>query len=70
MTFDELKDHVSNVEDMNHLSSVHFGCDCGCGGNYYTSAEWDFILSEGEKSQAILEEGGITFTKKKGAPRW
>jgi len=20
---------------------VHFGCDCGCGGNNYTAEEWD-----------------------------
>jgi hypothetical protein len=23
------------------MMGVHFGCDCGCGGNSYTTESWD-----------------------------
>lgn len=27
------------------MSEVHFGCDCGCGGDSYTSESWEAMCN-------------------------
>lgn len=32
---------LSEIEGSPLATGVHFGCDCGCGGDSYTDEEWD-----------------------------
>jgi hypothetical protein len=44
MLASELLDLFEAYEEYHYTpsdESVIFGCDCGCGGNLYTSEEWD-----------------------------
>jgi hypothetical protein len=41
--------------------AVHFGCDCGCGGNRFTREIWDKMCRRSDAAQAKLEAIGITF---------
>lgn len=44
MKFTELKELIHNYEQAlwsPTRMNVHFGCDCGCGGDTYTTESWD-----------------------------
>lgn len=44
MKFSELKELFYNYEQARWSPTrmnVHFGCDCGCGGDTYTQESWD-----------------------------
>lgn len=34
---------------------VHFGCDCGCGGDSYSNEQWDSMCETAEQSRADFE---------------
>lgn len=37
-------------------SEIHFGCDCGCGGDNYTDASWDAMIAELDSAeQKVIE---------------
>ena len=40
--------------DLN--KGVHYGCDCGCGGDDYTSEGWDEMILEYEAAIADMKE--------------
>lgn len=44
---------------------IHFGCDCGCGGDSYTSEEWDEEERLADEAIAaakeFCEKNGITY---------
>ena len=46
-------------------AGVHFGCDCGCGGDSYTSEEWDEEERLADEAIAaakeFCEKNGITY---------
>jgi len=54
MKFSEILDVASmyryNVEDSDLNMHVRFGCDCGCGGDLYTSEEWDEMVTLHEET--------------------
>lgn len=35
---------------------VRFGCDCGCGGDYYTAEEWDQLLDSIDEARDRIEQ--------------
>jgi len=35
-------------------TGVHFGCDCGCGGDTYTSEQWDKMVKDTEDAEENL----------------
>lgn len=37
-------------------SGEHLGCDCGCGGDYYTIEEWDEVHALGNKAFDELKQ--------------
>lgn len=54
MKFTELLKLVDEYESARYSPSrteVHFGCDCGCGGDYYTIESWK--AEEQEATDAI-----------------
>jgi len=59
MKFTELAKLVGDYNDMlynDYDASVRYGCDCGCGGDSYTSEGWDAMLTErGEAIQAAID---------------
>lgn len=44
---------------------VHFGCDCGCGGDSYTPEQWDNEIAAADvyimKMKKFCEEYGIEY---------
>lgn len=44
--------HATAILDAPWNSDVHFGCDCGCGGDSYSSEEWE---QAGEDEQTAVE---------------
>lgn len=40
--------------DMN--ADVHFGCDCGCGGDSYTLESWASMCDTAEECREAFEE--------------
>ena len=61
MNFSELSNLVSDVENRPSRCGVRFGCDCGCGGDYYTYKQW--IEGERAADEAVekLKSIGIVF---------
>lgn len=47
--FDDYESYIDTPSDM----SVIYGCDCGCGGDMYTSKEWN---EAHEKSHEVKED--------------
>lgn len=37
------------------MQQVHLGCDCGCGGDYFSVEEWDEIHDLGNKAKESLK---------------
>ena len=63
MTFEDLKDYVNDINEMNYVSSIRLGCDCGCGGDRYTAKDLDRIDEYGEAAKAELKKLGVTFNE-------
>lgn len=61
MTFEELSNLVYAIECDERLSSVRFGCDCGCGGDAYTEDQWDDMVEEADQARIKLEDFGVVF---------
>lgn len=68
LKWSELIDLVENYRNALYSSSrlgVHFGCDCGCGGDFYTIEQWDEEEREAAKGIAaakeFCEKNGIDF---------
>ena len=62
ITFDALRSLVDDIRDDESLSEVHFGCECGCGGDFYTYEDWTEMCRAAEDAQASLEAMGVTFS--------
>lgn len=52
----QLFDSYSNALYGPELSEVRFGCDCGCGGDSYTSEEWDAEIEQNAKAIEDMKE--------------
>ena len=63
MTFDELRDLISDIRLDERRMSVRFGCDCGCGGDFYSEEDWDEMCYASYLAIIKLKALGITFTK-------
>lgn len=63
MTFSDLAEAVHAITRDKRRMSVRFGCDCGCGGNSYSSEQWDEMCREADEAEAKLRALGITFAK-------
>lgn len=61
MTFSELTALIYDIESRPSRLSVIFGCDCGCGGDSYTSEEWELYEDRADEAIGRLEAIGITF---------
>jgi hypothetical protein len=61
MTYDELKDLIYTYEEDPSLSEVHFGCDCGCGGDSWTIETWREYGEASDLAKEKLEKFGVTF---------
>lgn len=56
MKFSELKELFDEYDQGIWSPSrmeVHFGCDCGCGGDNYTTEQWD--AAEDACNEAIVK---------------
>lgn len=46
-----------------HLCEIHFGCECGCGGDSYTSESWDAEVDSSNRAifalRSFLEPLGV-----------
>lgn len=38
------------------MASVRFGCDCGCGGDSYTSEQWEDMCNAADESEAQFKK--------------
>ena len=56
-----LQEIVDNAEDVSN-SSVRWGCECGCGGDYAVEHE-DALYEQLQEVEAELELHGITFSE-------
>lgn len=58
MKFTELKELINNYEQAlwspTHMN-VHFGCDCGCGGDTYTQESWDAEEFQAQRDIDIMK---------------
>jgi predicted nucleic acid-binding Zn-ribbon protein len=68
MKFTELQDAFRDYENAMYSpsrSEVRFGCDCGCGGDSYTSESWDAEEEAAadaiERMKTICKEFGIEY---------
>lgn len=50
--------HAQAIYDAPWNSEIHFGCECGCGGDSYSQDDWD--------SYAEAEKEAIEFFKSLG----
>lgn len=56
MNFSKLEELFCDYDEAKWSPSrmqVHFGCDCGCGGDSYTEERWD--VAEDEANKAITK---------------
>jgi hypothetical protein len=59
MKFSELKELFDNYEQARWSPSrmhVNFGCDCGCGGDFYTQESWDAEEAQADKDIYKMKE--------------
>jgi len=38
--YEDLEDVEDNLKWTPEMTEVHYGCDCGCGGDYLDESEW------------------------------
>ncbi len=63
MNYLDLVAHVTNIEGRPSAYGTRFGCDCGCGGDFYTIEDWDKGEQLAEDSIETLTKLGIIFPK-------
>lgn len=63
MDYNTLLTYVRDIEDDQRDMEVRFGCDCGCGGDYYTEEEWDHMIYRSDLARDKLKEIGVTFNE-------
>lgn len=51
-----VEDYIYNVQQSDLNSGVHFGCDCGCGGDFYTEKSWDEMVESHDTAIKRLKE--------------
>jgi len=60
MKFSELEELLADYEHYVKYSvlysEVHFGCDCGCGGDSYTSEQWNNEIKLAHKTIKKVEQ--------------
>lgn len=60
MKASELKQLFDDLEQAQYndpfITGVHFGCECGCGGDSYTSAEWDDAIQDTIDAENTLKD--------------
>lgn len=59
MKFSDLNDLFDNYNQALYCPSrqmIHFGCDCGCGGDLYTSESWDSEEKEADTAIQKMKE--------------
>ena len=61
--FYELVNLVSEIESDPARNAVIFGCDCGCGGEFYTEEEWEDLCVAASVAQETLEKFGVVFNE-------
>jgi hypothetical protein len=61
MNYFELRNLVSDIENRPSACNVRFGCDCGCGGDYYTYEQWSEGENAAEEAIKKLKQLGIGF---------
>lgn len=67
-SFFQGKASISNVRELVEdyfnspsMSAIIFGCECGCGGSYYTHEQWRDKEMASEKAMKKLKEIGVKF---------
>lgn len=61
MEYSKLRELMDYIDYSPLNSSVILGCECGCGGEFYTSESWDEEEKKVEEAKDKLRELGITF---------
>ena len=61
MTFYELNNYVSDYEHMLSMETVNPGCECGCGGDYYTDKDFEDAYRFDVEAKEKLEALGVIF---------
>lgn len=61
MRFEHLKKLVEDYYSAPSLSSVIFGCDCGCGGDWYNYEDWEYYENASEAAKKELQDFGVEF---------
>ena len=60
-----LEEFGLNIFYSDLTSEVHFGCNCGCGGDSYTSELWDEMVNGYDETEAkciqFCEENGFDY---------
>ena len=51
-----VEDYIYNVQRYDLNSEVHFGCDCGCGGVFYTEESLDEMVESNDTAIKRLKE--------------
>lgn len=61
--FYDLVSLIDDIRQDERRSSVIFGCDCGCGGEFFTYEEWDDMCERADKAREKLEKIGVVFNE-------
>jgi hypothetical protein len=61
MDYEALKTLIWEYEDHPGMMAIHYGCECGCGGDMYTEDSWDESIKKSDEAKTKLMELGITF---------
>ena len=61
MKYKDLYDLVEDYHYDPRRSEVRFGCDCGCGGDYYTYEDWVAVCDAADEAKRKLIEFGVEF---------
>jgi len=59
MKFSELEVLINNYYPAKYSPSrshIKIGCDCGCGGDYYTKESWDAEEAQAQKDIDTMRE--------------
>jgi hypothetical protein len=51
--------HAQAIYDAPWNSGVHFGCECGCGGDGYTSEDWDYYADAEKEAVKFFKSVGV-----------
>lgn len=55
MKLSEFFELVENAKESTPSEEgIHFGCDCGCGGEFYTGDDWDDVHNDSDAARKKL----------------